>query len=232
MDQTRTKFLMESECDSSTKPPSKESCNRKGCEWRIGSWTDCSHTCGLGTQRRLVRCTRPVCHTERPSDIQTCEISECTKLNDPINQVNPINDANSADKNNNNNLVQPDLNNLVLLNKNDNSVVSISGVSQNEKKIISPEVKCLQDSSFECKDSTVHQCSMHQYWRICCKTCEKLNQAAFNHEYQIYSEYLNPDSLSLEDQDLLDQSVSDHFDASDDIGDGSDADYYDLYRMF
>ena len=234
MDQTESRFLAHSECSELPKPDGEESCNRKGCEWRIGGWTDCSKTCGTGVQRRLVRCTRPVCHTERPADSQTCEIAECIQLSNPEPQnISP--DGESSP--------------IIMLNKNTNSLVPISGsvvVSEIDKKddaVVEPKLVCLMDTSFDCKGSTINQCSSKDYRQMCCKTCEEIiknnqpakQQPAFYNEdiYQIYSDYISPDDiLSDSDNALLEETLKERQENSNNNDNNYDTDYSELYRMF
>lgn len=262
MNQLKTRNLDDSACEGIQKPAKRESCNREGCEWRIGAFSDCSKTCGKGVQRRLVRCQRPVCHTERPVDTKVCEVSECIKVFNPVpnNQniqknlnKNRLNSRKHHRKQNHqspNNrydfsrfqhpevikhqpVIQPTLDKIVFLDKTDNSLVPISGVSQNDDRIVEPVLLCVQDSSFECGDSTLHQCSDNQYKKMCCKTCEKLQteklQPAFYNDdiYQTYSDYLSSDELSVESGSLDESGGSMQTDAA-----ISESDYLDLYRLF
>uniref|UniRef100_UPI00358EEF04 papilin-like isoform X4 n=1 Tax=Myxine glutinosa TaxID=7769 RepID=UPI00358EEF04 len=78
-------------CDSSTIPPSTRVCNLGPCrmaEWSIGPWSECSVTCGKGTQMRSITCqvegtgldralmivSNTECNSERmPRRIEECQ---------------------------------------------------------------------------------------------------------------------------------------------------------------
>ncbi|XP_041966432.1 A disintegrin and metalloproteinase with thrombospondin motifs 20-like [Alosa sapidissima] len=84
-------------CDPSTKPPLHQPCHRSPCQymWMTGAWTQCSASCGIGYQRRMVSCSavsssadphpytaqalsaHTQCPGSRPLDTQQCQIREC-----------------------------------------------------------------------------------------------------------------------------------------------------------
>nr|XP_055030815.1 thrombospondin type-1 domain-containing protein 4-like [Misgurnus anguillicaudatus] len=81
-------------CDSSTKPSQQEEpCNVQPCPafWDIGEWSECSKTCGLGTQHRQVLCRQMYAnrtltvhgsrchHLERPEISSTCQLKICSE---------------------------------------------------------------------------------------------------------------------------------------------------------
>ncbi|KAM3625672.1 uncharacterized protein V6R79_015909 [Siganus canaliculatus] len=80
-------------CDSSSRPsPQEEACNLQPCPafWDIGEWSECSKTCGLGTQHRQVLCRQIYAnrtlnvhmsrcgHLERPEITSTCQLKICS----------------------------------------------------------------------------------------------------------------------------------------------------------
>ncbi|KAI1890950.1 hypothetical protein AGOR_G00158860 [Albula goreensis] len=74
-------------CDSS-KPESVQTCQQQECaSWQVGPWGQCTTTCGLGYQRRAVKCVvgsygavmdDTECNAAtRPTDTQDCELAQC-----------------------------------------------------------------------------------------------------------------------------------------------------------
>ncbi|XP_048828718.1 thrombospondin type-1 domain-containing protein 4-like isoform X2 [Brienomyrus brachyistius] len=81
-------------CDSVSRPsPQEEACNVEPCPafWDIGEWSECSRTCGLGTQHRQVLCRQVYAnhtltvptgrcqHLERPETASTCQLKICSE---------------------------------------------------------------------------------------------------------------------------------------------------------
>uniref|UniRef100_A0A8C4ZHR6 ADAM metallopeptidase with thrombospondin type 1 motif, 3 n=1 Tax=Gadus morhua TaxID=8049 RepID=A0A8C4ZHR6_GADMO len=65
---------------SGDRPESRRPCNRVPCPslWRVGAWSECSVTCGEGTERRLVSCrVGDQCTGERPEAIRPCRPGLC-----------------------------------------------------------------------------------------------------------------------------------------------------------
>uniref|UniRef100_A0A8C6Y7F7 ADAM metallopeptidase with thrombospondin type 1 motif 2 n=1 Tax=Naja naja TaxID=35670 RepID=A0A8C6Y7F7_NAJNA len=69
---------------SSDRPEGKRVCNRELCpaQWWIGPWSQCSVTCGNGTQERPVLCrTREnitgFCKEDRPETTRLCRLPSC-----------------------------------------------------------------------------------------------------------------------------------------------------------
>uniref|UniRef100_A0A452J348 Peptidase M12B domain-containing protein n=1 Tax=Gopherus agassizii TaxID=38772 RepID=A0A452J348_9SAUR len=78
--------LQHTECQNLSKPDATAPCNRDilcPAQWAVGNWSECSVTCGNGTQRRLVYCsnnTRTTCDlTQRPLSETTCSLKQCQK---------------------------------------------------------------------------------------------------------------------------------------------------------
>ncbi|XP_061621469.1 thrombospondin type-1 domain-containing protein 4-like isoform X1 [Phyllopteryx taeniolatus] len=81
-------------CNGSSKPMlQEEPCNLQACPtfWDIGEWSECSKTCGLGTQQRQVLCRQTYAnhthnvhasrcgHLERPETAGTCQTKICSE---------------------------------------------------------------------------------------------------------------------------------------------------------
>ncbi|XP_048854752.1 A disintegrin and metalloproteinase with thrombospondin motifs 3 isoform X2 [Brienomyrus brachyistius] len=65
---------------SGKKPESRRPCNRQLCpaQWRTGTWSKCSVTCGEGMEHRLVTCpTGGQCSGDKPEAIRPCKRSLC-----------------------------------------------------------------------------------------------------------------------------------------------------------
>ncbi|XP_067411559.1 A disintegrin and metalloproteinase with thrombospondin motifs 7 isoform X2 [Emydura macquarii macquarii] len=78
--------LPPTECQHLSKPDATAACNRDilcPAQWTIGNWSECSVTCGNGTQRRPVYCgnnTRTTCDpTQRPLSETPCSLQQCQK---------------------------------------------------------------------------------------------------------------------------------------------------------
>ncbi|CAL8249104.1 unnamed protein product [Merluccius merluccius] len=65
---------------SGERPEGRRPCNRVPCPslWRVGAWSECSVTCGEGTERRLVNCrVGDHCTGERPEAMRPCRPGPC-----------------------------------------------------------------------------------------------------------------------------------------------------------
>ncbi|XP_053234272.1 A disintegrin and metalloproteinase with thrombospondin motifs 9 isoform X3 [Podarcis raffonei] len=92
----------DNECNAATKPTDVQDCETTPCrlrpgspetkqsshrtQWRFGSWTPCSTTCGKGTRMRYVSCRddqgsvadEAACfHLPRPSATEACSVTPC-----------------------------------------------------------------------------------------------------------------------------------------------------------
>ncbi|XP_077457021.1 A disintegrin and metalloproteinase with thrombospondin motifs 3 [Stigmatopora argus] len=62
------------------RPETRRPCNRIACpsHWRTGAWSECSVTCGEGTERRLVSCRiGDQCGGDRPDNVRVCRQGPC-----------------------------------------------------------------------------------------------------------------------------------------------------------
>ncbi|NXG66032.1 ATS7 metalloproteinase, partial [Hemiprocne comata] len=78
--------LQQADCQHLSKPDATAPCHRDvpcPSQWAVGNWSECSATCGNGTQRRPVHCsnsTGAACDpAERPSSETICSLPQCQK---------------------------------------------------------------------------------------------------------------------------------------------------------
>ncbi|XP_051514837.1 A disintegrin and metalloproteinase with thrombospondin motifs 2-like isoform X1 [Myxocyprinus asiaticus] len=71
---------------SDERPESRRDCNRNLCpaEWRLGPWSQCSVSCGNGTQERQVLChthdnTIGLCLDSKPAAFRPCRMDPCPR---------------------------------------------------------------------------------------------------------------------------------------------------------
>ncbi|XP_062867386.1 A disintegrin and metalloproteinase with thrombospondin motifs 2 [Trichomycterus rosablanca] len=135
-------------CDDE-RPESRRSCNRQLCpaQWRTGPWSQCSMSCGNGTQERQVMCSTPdnaigTCTDTKPESIRTCQLGPC-----------------SSDKGNF--LIQ-------WLSRADPEFPAPK---------ISSRIRCKGDKSTLCRRLEVlnKYCSNPGYRQMCCKSCSEGN---------------------------------------------------------
>ncbi|XP_077417121.1 A disintegrin and metalloproteinase with thrombospondin motifs 3 isoform X3 [Vanacampus margaritifer] len=65
---------------SADRPDTRRPCNRVACpsHWRTGAWSECSATCGEGTERRLVTCRiGEQCGGDKPENVRVCRPGPC-----------------------------------------------------------------------------------------------------------------------------------------------------------
>ncbi|XP_064932923.1 A disintegrin and metalloproteinase with thrombospondin motifs 7 [Columba livia] len=84
--------LQQADCEHLAKPAATAPCHQEipcPSQWAVGNWSECSATCGNGTQRRPVYCsnsTGAACDpAERPSAETTCSLPQCQKNLDDAN---------------------------------------------------------------------------------------------------------------------------------------------------
>ncbi|XP_061581136.1 A disintegrin and metalloproteinase with thrombospondin motifs 2-like isoform X1 [Cololabis saira] len=137
---------------SDDRPESRRPCNRLPCpsQWTVGPWSQCSVTCGNGSQQRQTVChkrdnTTGLCLETKPDTMRVCRMEPCPK--------------GSSD-----------------LNKNGNILIQwLSRPNANYPRI-SSRLRCHRDRSVFCRMEVLKRyCSLPDYWRICCKTCSDVN---------------------------------------------------------
>ncbi|XP_038155069.1 A disintegrin and metalloproteinase with thrombospondin motifs 2-like isoform X2 [Cyprinodon tularosa] len=87
-----TRLIHNKHC-SDDRPESRRSCNRHPCptQWRVGPWSQCSVTCGNGTQQRQALChtrdnTIGLCLDSKPDTIRVCRLEPCRKGSSDLNK--------------------------------------------------------------------------------------------------------------------------------------------------
>ncbi|XP_026136494.1 A disintegrin and metalloproteinase with thrombospondin motifs 2-like isoform X1 [Carassius auratus] len=134
---------------SDERPESRRECNRNLCpaEWRLGSWSQCSVTCGNGTQQRQVLChtrdnTIGLCLDSKPAALRPCRMDPCPRS--------------TSDFNNHGNFL-------------------IQWLSRHDPKypVQRMSKRCLGDRSTFCHMEVLQQyCSLPGFQRMCCKSCK------------------------------------------------------------
>ncbi|XP_058398176.1 A disintegrin and metalloproteinase with thrombospondin motifs 7 isoform X2 [Diceros bicornis minor] len=78
-------------CEHLPQPPAETPCNRDvpcPATWGVGNWSQCSVTCGEGTQHRSVLCTNdtgvPCDEAQRPASETTCPLPPCLRALDTL----------------------------------------------------------------------------------------------------------------------------------------------------
>ncbi|XP_062826362.1 A disintegrin and metalloproteinase with thrombospondin motifs 2 isoform X2 [Anolis carolinensis] len=133
---------------SSDRPEGRRACNRELCpaQWRIGPWSQCSVTCGNGTQDRQVLCrTREnligLCREEKPETTRLCKLPLCPK--------------NSSDTSKKTYMIQ---------------WLSRPDPDYPIQKISSKH--CQGDKSMFCRMEVLYRyCAIPGYNKLCCKSC-------------------------------------------------------------
>ncbi|KAK2904079.1 A disintegrin and metalloproteinase with thrombospondin motifs 2-like isoform X2 [Channa argus] len=150
LDDNTTRSIHNKHCNDD-RPESRRPCNRHACptHWRVGPWSQCSVTCGNGTQQRQALCntrdnTIGLCLDSKPDTIRVCRMDPCPK--------------GSSD-----------------LNKNGNILIQwLSRPNPNFPKISSRQ-RCHGDRSIFCRMQVLKRhCSLPEFQRMCCKSCSNV----------------------------------------------------------
>ncbi|XP_044061386.1 A disintegrin and metalloproteinase with thrombospondin motifs 2-like isoform X1 [Siniperca chuatsi] len=149
-DDNTTRSIHNKHCNDD-RPEARRPCNRHPCptQWRVGPWSQCSVTCGNGTQQRQALChtrdnTIGLCLDSKPDTIRVCRQDPCPK--------------GSSD-----------------LNKNGNILIQwLSRPNTNFPKISSRQ-RCHGDRSMFCRMEVLKRyCSLPDFQRMCCKSCSNV----------------------------------------------------------
>ncbi|XP_012886345.1 PREDICTED: A disintegrin and metalloproteinase with thrombospondin motifs 2 [Dipodomys ordii] len=135
------------------RPESRRACNRELCpgRWRAGPWSQCSVTCGNGTQERPVLCRTGddsfgVCLEARPETARICRLGPCPR--------------NTSDPSKKSYVVQ-------WLSRPDADAPMAKTSSKDH---------CQGDKSMFCRMEVLSRyCSIPSYNKLCCKFCNLQN---------------------------------------------------------
>uniref|UniRef100_A0A8C9VY30 ADAM metallopeptidase with thrombospondin type 1 motif 2 n=1 Tax=Scleropages formosus TaxID=113540 RepID=A0A8C9VY30_SCLFO len=134
------------------RPESRRPCNRHLCPatWRVGPWSQCSVTCGNGTQERQVLChtrenTIGLCLDTKPESIRACRLAPCPSDDPSCCSVHSW-------------LSRPDPN------------FPIQKISSSKRQ------RCQRDKSVFCRMEVLNRyCSIPSFKQMCCKSCSEDN---------------------------------------------------------
>ncbi|NXP33210.1 ATS2 metalloproteinase, partial [Leiothrix lutea] len=138
------------------RPEGRRPCNRELCpaQWRIGPWSQCSVSCGNGTQDRPVLCrTRDnaigLCKESKPETVRICRLPPCPRnVSDPSKKTYMIQWLSRPD---------PDY--------------PIQKISSKDH--------CQGDKSMFCRMEVLSRyCSIPGYNKLCCKSCNTYNNVS------------------------------------------------------
>uniref|UniRef100_A0A8C3UJ12 ADAM metallopeptidase with thrombospondin type 1 motif 3 n=1 Tax=Catharus ustulatus TaxID=91951 RepID=A0A8C3UJ12_CATUS len=141
---------------SGDRPESRRSCNRAPCPapWKAGPWSQCSVSCGEGTESRQVLCRAgDRCEGERPESVRPCKLPACDgagrKSSESSWQVQVLSPR------------RPSL-------------------GSHPQAICFADEPCLGDKSIFCQmEVLARYCSIPGYHKLCCESCSRRSSSSF-----------------------------------------------------
>ncbi|XP_010774170.1 A disintegrin and metalloproteinase with thrombospondin motifs 2-like, partial [Notothenia coriiceps] len=149
-DDNTTRSIHNKHCNDE-RPETRRPCNRHNCptQWRVGPWSQCSVTCGNGTQNRQALChTRDnsigLCLDSKPETIRVCRLDPCHRDSD--------------------------------FNRNGNMLIQLLSRRNSIYPQISSRRRCHGDRTVFCRMEVLKRyCPLPEYQRMCCKSCANVS---------------------------------------------------------
>eukprot|EP00064_Thunnus_orientalis_P011993 superscaffoldBa00001789_g12026 len=170
-DDNTTRSIHNKHCNDD-RPEARRSCNRHPCptQWKVGPWSQCSQTCGNGTQQRQALChtrdnTIGLCLDSKPETIRVCRMDPCPKGSSDLNK-------------NGNMLIQwlsrPNTN-FQKTSSRPAPAGPLTRPSPTPCACAHARQRCHGDRSVFCRMEVLKRyCSLPDYQRMCCKSCSNV----------------------------------------------------------
>ncbi|XP_049670888.1 A disintegrin and metalloproteinase with thrombospondin motifs 3 isoform X1 [Accipiter gentilis] len=150
---------------SGDRPESRRPCNRVLCpaQWKAGPWSECSVTCGEGTETRQILCRAgDQCDGEKPESVRVCKLAPC---NVTVKQVT------NCEKENFYHEHQRKDTSTYILNRKWLTRLCRINLKNKKKGLYEP---CMGDKSIFCQmEVLARYCSIPGYNKLCCESCSK-----------------------------------------------------------
>ncbi|XP_033971895.1 A disintegrin and metalloproteinase with thrombospondin motifs 2-like [Trematomus bernacchii] len=146
-DDNTTRSIHNKHCNDE-RPETRRPCNRHNCptQWRVGSWSQCSVTCGNGTQHRCHTRDNSIglCLDSKPETIRVCHLDPCHRDSD--------------------------------FNRNGNMLIQLLSRRNSIYPQISSRRRCHGDRTVFCRMEVLKRyCPLPEYQRMCCKSCANVS---------------------------------------------------------